>query len=122
MINGRERYLIHWDNSHYKDEYIDISYVQKMEDILKFKRNQHPPGELPLSPKQCDLTASRRKQALKRMHKSRALWRTPPKPALEEMLQAVAQPEGSSPKQQMIVEEDDMLELNINPFSEELVQ
>ena len=26
MIKGREHYLIHWDNPHYKDEYIDISY------------------------------------------------------------------------------------------------
>ena len=46
----------------------------------------------------------------------------PPKPTLEEMLQAVAQPKGSSPKQWRIVQEDDMLDLNINPFSEESVQ
>ena len=59
MINGREHYLIHWDNLHYKDEYIDVSYMQKMEDVSKFKHNQHPPGELPLSPEQCDLAANR---------------------------------------------------------------
>ena len=56
------------------------------------------------------------------MCKTRALQRTPPKPTLEERLQAVAQPEGSSPKQWGIVEENDMLDLNINPFSEESVQ
>ena len=56
------------------------------------------------------------------MCKTRASWRTPPKPTLEERLQAVAQPEGSSPKQWRIVEEDDMLDLNIDPFSEESVQ
>ena len=94
MINGRKHYLIHWDNLHYKDEYIDISYVQKMEDISKFKYNWHPPGQLLLSPEQCDLAASRRKQVCK----TRALWRTPPKPTPVERLQAVAQPEGSSPK------------------------
>ena len=121
MINGREHYLIHWDNLHYEDEYIDVSYVQNMEDISKFKHNWHPPGELPLSPEQCDLAASRRKRALKWMHKSRALQRTPPKPTLEERLQAVGQPEGSSSKQWRIVKEDDMLELNIGPFSEESV-
>ena len=98
MINERKHYRIHWENLHYKDEYIDISYMQKMEDVLKLKHNQHPPGELPLSPKQCDLAASRRKETMKRMHKTKALQRTPPKPTLEEMLQAVAQPKGSSPK------------------------
>ena len=92
-----------------------------MEDISKFKHNQHPPGELPLSPKQQDLAASRKKQALKWMCKSRASWRTP-QPRPEERLQAVAQPEGSSPKQWRIIEEDDMLELNIDPFSEDLVE
>ena len=43
-INGREPYLIHWDNPHYEDEYIDVSYAQKMEDISKFKHNWHSPG------------------------------------------------------------------------------
>ena len=79
-INERKHYLIHWENLHYKDEYIDISYMQRMEDISKLKCNQHPPGELPLSPKQHDLAASRRKEALKRMDKTRASRRTPPKP------------------------------------------
>ena len=79
MINGREHYLIHWDHPGYDDEYIDISYMQKMEDILKLKCNQHPPGELPLSPEQHELAAFRRKQALKSMCKSRALHRTSPK-------------------------------------------
>ena len=96
MIHGREHYLIHWDNPHYEDEYIDVSYMQKMKDILKFKHNWHSPGELPLSPKQCDLAAFRREHTLKWVCKSRALHRTPPKPTPEEMLQAVAQPKGSS--------------------------
>ena len=121
-INERKHYQICWENLKYKDEYIDIFYVQTMEDISKFKCKRHPPGELPPSPKQCNLAASRRKEALKRMHKTRALWRAPCKPTLEERLQAVAQPEGSSPKQQRIVKEDDMLDLNIDPFFEELVQ
>ena len=89
-INERKHYLIHWDNLHYKDEYIDVSYMQKMEDASKLKHNQPPPGELPLSPEQHDLAASRRKEALKRMHKTRASWRTPPKPTPEETLQVVA--------------------------------
>ena len=86
------------------------------------KHKQHSPGDLSPSPEQCNLAASRRKEALKRMHKTRALQRTPPKPTLEEMLQAVAQLEGCSRKQQRIVEEDDMLDLNIHPSSEEMVQ
>ena len=98
MINGREHYLIHWDSLGYADEYIDVSYVQKMEDVSKFKHNWHPPGEAPLSPKQCDLAAFRREQALKWVRKSRASCRTPPKPTPEERLQAVAQPKGSSSK------------------------
>ena len=93
-----------------------------MEDISKLKCKQHPPGEFPPSPKQCDLATSRRKEALKRMRKTRASQRTPPKPTPEERLQAVVQPEGSSPKRWRIVKEDDMVDLNIDPFSEELVQ
>ena len=65
MINGRKHFLIHWKNLHYKDGYIDISYIQTMEEVSKLKCKQHPPGELPPSPKQCDLAASRRKEALK---------------------------------------------------------
>ena len=98
MINGREHYRIDWDNLDYKDEYIDVLYMQKMEDVLKFKCNWHPPGELPRSPEQCNLAASTKKQALRWMRKSRAWLRTPPKATPEEMLQAVDQPEGSSPK------------------------
>ena len=98
MINGREHYLIHWDHPGNDDEYIDISYVQKMEDISKLKCNLHPPGELPLSSEQHELAAFRRKQALKSMCKSRASHRTSPKQTPEERLQAVAQPEGSSSK------------------------
>ena len=96
--------------------------MSPMEDVSKLKCNWHPPGELPLSPKQRDFVASRRKEALKRMCKTRASQRTPPKPTLKETVQAVAQPEGSSPKQWRIVEEDDRLDLNIDPFSEESVQ
>ena len=70
-----------------------------MEDISKLKCKQHPPGELPPSPEQHNLAASRRKEALKRMCKTRASQKRPPKPTPEESLQAVAQPKGSSPKQ-----------------------
>ena len=76
MINGREHYPIHWDNPGYTDEYIDISYVQKMEDISKFKHNRHPSGEVPVSPEQRELAAFRREQALKLVRKSRASCRT----------------------------------------------
>ena len=76
MIKERNHYLIHWENLNYKDEYIDISYMQMMEDILKLKCKWHPPGELPPSPEQCNLAASRRKEALKRMCKTRASQRT----------------------------------------------
>ena len=72
--------------------------MQMMEDISKLKCKRHPPGELPPSPKQHDLAASRSKEALKRMHKTRASQKTPPKPTLEERLQAVAEPRGSCPK------------------------
>ena len=105
MINGREHYPIHWDYPHYNDEYIDVSYVQKMEDVLKSKCNWHPPGEVPVSPKQCELAAFRRQQALKLVCKSRASHRT--------------QLEESSSKRWRIVKEDDTLELNIDLFSEE---
>ena len=97
-INGRKHYPVHWENLNYKDEYIDICYMEMMEDISKLKHKQHPWDELPPSPKQYNLATSRRKEALKRIHKTRVSWRTPPKPTPEERLQAVAQPEGSSPK------------------------
>ena len=38
MINGRQHYLIHWDNSSYDAQYVDCLYVRKMEDVSKSKR------------------------------------------------------------------------------------
>ena len=38
MINGRQHYLIHWDNSSYDAQNVDCLYVRKMEDISKSKR------------------------------------------------------------------------------------
>ena len=61
MINGRKHYPIHWETPNYKDEYIDICDMEMMEDILKLKCKQHPPGELPPSPKHHSFAASRRK-------------------------------------------------------------
>ena len=52
MINGRQHYLIHWNYPGHDDEYIDVSYVQKIEDISKSKHNWHPPGEVLVSPEQ----------------------------------------------------------------------
>ena len=75
-----------------------------MEDILKSTCVRHSPGEVPVSPEQCELAAVRRQEALKWVCKSRALHRT----ELEE----------SSSKRWRIVKEDDTLELNIDPFSE----
>ena len=106
MINGRQHYPIHWDYPHYDDEYVDVLYVQKMEDILKSKCNHHPPGEVPVSPEQCKLAAFRRQEALKQVRKSRVLCRT--------------QLKESSSKRWRIVKEDDTLDLNIDPFSDEL--
>ena len=37
MINGRQHNPSHWDYPHYDDEYVDVLYVQKMEDVLKSK-------------------------------------------------------------------------------------
>ena len=51
--NGREHYLIHWDNSSYNDEYVDCLYVCKMEDVLKSKHTRYSPDEVWISPKQC---------------------------------------------------------------------
>ena len=104
MINGRQHYLINWNYPGYKDEYIDFSYVHKMEDVSKSKHIWHSPGEVPLSPKQHELAGVRRQEALKWVWKSRVSCRT--------------QLEESSSKQRRIVEEDDTLELNIDPFSE----
>ena len=76
MINGRQHYRIHWKCQGYKDEYIDFSYMDKMEDILKSKCIWHSPGEVPVSPEQCKLARVRRQEALKWVCKSRALCRT----------------------------------------------
>ena len=104
MINGRQHYLIHWNCPGYKDEYVDFSYMHKMEDVSKSKHIWHSPGEVPVSPKQCELAGVRRQEALKWVQKSRASHRT--------------QLKESSSKQQRIVKEDDTLEINIDPFSE----
>ena len=104
MIYGRQHYLIQWKNPSYIDEYVDCSYLQKMEDISKSKRIQYSPGEVWVSPEQCELAAVRRQEALKGLRKSRVSHRR----LLEE---------SSSPRQR-IVEEDDTLELSIDPFAE----
>ena len=57
MINGRQHYLIHWDYPGFKDEYVDFSYVHKMEDVSKSKCIWYSPGEVWVSPKQCELAA-----------------------------------------------------------------
>ena len=71
---------------------------------MKSKCIWHSPGEVQVSPKQCELAGVRRQEALKWVQKSRALHRR--------------QLEESSSKRWRIVEEDDTLELNIDPFSE----
>ena len=65
--NGREHYLIHWDNSSYNAEYVDCLYMHKMEDISKSKRTQYSPDEVRISPEQC--------VSLKGLQKDRALGR-----------------------------------------------
>ena len=104
MRNGRQHYLIHCDNPCYVDEYVDCSYVQKMEDVSKSKHTQYSPGEVWVPPEQRKLAAVRRQVAQKGLRKSRALGRR----LFEE----------SSSPQQRIVEEDDTLELSIDPFAE----
>ena len=94
--DGRQHYLIHWDNPHYDDEYVDCSYVHKLEDISKSNHTQYSPGEVQVSPKQC--------MAWKGLRKSRALGRR----LFEE----------SSCPRRRIVEEDDTLEFSIDPFAE----
>ena len=96
MINGKQHYLIHWDNSSYNAEYVDCSYVRKMEDVSKSIRTWYSPAEVWISPKQ--------RISLKGLRKDRALGRR----LFEE----------SSSWQQKIVEEDDTLELSIYPFAE----
>ena len=46
-IDGRKHYLIHWENLNYKDEYIDIHYMETMEDISKLKHKQHNTKQKP---------------------------------------------------------------------------
>ena len=104
MINGRQHYLIHWNYPGYKDEYIDFSYMHKMEDFSKSKHIWHSPGEVPVSPEQRELAGVRRQEALKRVWKSRVSCKT--------------QLKESCSKQWRIVNENDTLELNIDPFSE----
>ena len=96
IINGREHYLIHWDNSSYDPEYVDCSYMHKMEDISKSKCTRYSAVEGQISPEQC--------VSLKGLWKDRALGRT----LFEE----------SSSWRRRIVEEDDTLELSIDPFTE----
>ena len=67
MRNGREHYLVHWENTGYKDEYVDCSYVRKMEDVSKSKRTWYSPDEVCISPEQ--------RVALKGFRKSRTLGR-----------------------------------------------
>ena len=45
-INGRQHYLINRKYRGYEDEYIDCSYMQKMEDISKSKCIWHSLGEV----------------------------------------------------------------------------
>ena len=104
MTEGRQHYLINWENPSYVDEYVDCSYVHRMEDVSKSKCIRYSPGEVQVSPGQCELAAVRRQEALKGLRKSRASCRR----LLEE----------SSSKQRRIVEEDDTLELSIDPFAE----
>ena len=73
MINGRQHYLIKWKYPGYEDEYIDCSYVHKMEDISKSKWIWYSPGEVQVSPEPHELAAVRRQEALKQVQKSRAL-------------------------------------------------
>ena len=94
--NGRDHYLIHWDNRGFGDEYVDCLYVHKMEDVSKSKCTQYSPDAVQISSKQ--------RVALKGLRKSRAL--------------GTRLFEESTSWQQRIVEEDDTLELSIDPFAE----
>ena len=96
--NGREHYLIHWDNRGFSHEYVDCSFVHKMEDVSKSKCTWYSPDQVWISSEQC--------VALKGLWKSRAL--------------GTRLFEESSSRQRRIVEEDDTLELSIDPFAEVL--
>ena len=52
MFDGRQHYLIHWENTRYCATYIDSRYVKKMEDISKTKRTWYSPNEVGISPEQ----------------------------------------------------------------------
>ena len=67
IINGREHCLIHWDNSSYEPEYVDCSYVHKMENVLKSKCTWYSAAEGQISPEQ--------RVSLKGLRKDRALGR-----------------------------------------------
>ena len=96
MRNGRPHYLIYWDNSGFKNEYVECSLVRKMEDVSKSKCTRYSPDEVRISPEQ--------RMALKGFRKDRALGRR--------LFEA-----SSSPRRR-IVEEDDTLELSVDPFAE----
>ena len=96
MRNGRSHYLIYWDNSGLRNEYVECSLVRKMEDVSRSKCTRYSPDEVCISPKQ--------RVALKGFWKDRTLGRKLFK-------------ESSSPPCR-IVEEDDTLELSIDPFAE----
>ena len=96
MISGRQHYLIHWENSSYNDQYVDCLYMHKMEDISSSKRTRFSPDEVRISPKQ--------HISLEGLQKDRALGRR----LFEEL----------SSRQWRIVEEDETLELSIDPFTE----
>ena len=96
MIHGRQHYLIHWENSSYDAQYADSLYVCKMEDISKMKCTWYSPDEVWISAEQ--------HVSLEGLWKDRALGRR----LFEE----------SSSRQWRIVEEDETLELSIDPFAE----
>ena len=67
IINGREHCLIHWDNSSYEPEYVDCSYMRKMEDVSKSKHTRYSAAEGQISPEQrVSLTGLRKDRALGR--------------------------------------------------------
>ena len=95
-IHGRQHYLIHWENSSYRAQYVDSLYVHKMEDISKTKRTRYSPNEIRISPEQ--------RVSLEGLRKDRALGRR----LFEE----------SCSQRRRILEEDETFELSIDPFTE----
>ena len=94
--DGREYYLIHWENTSYHPSRIDSKYVKKMEDISKTKRMRYSPNEVGISPEQ--------RISLQGLRKDRALGRR----LFEE----------SSSRRRRIVE-GEPFELSIDPFADE---